>query len=587
MTIDQFSIRNADALKIVECENLPDLMVIAGPNGVGKSTLLQELRDGVNNPGKYDLNISNDTKPIYISPHRAPEELSIDEVTLSKSESEGFIDSMSEGSFKVGRSPDLPTLLRQSRPRSRFQADFAPYFEVKRELADLYRERSEIAISIVDRENYVRREDLPEISEPIKKTVDYLLPGISFEEIRRENNEYKILFRNPTDDIVEFDELSSGERDSLAIAFSFLSFQLSKNLKDTKGESTDTNDLVILLDGPESYMHPQLQLNILNFIENKIQEQTSINLQVIMVTHSKVIIDNVPEQSLYYLFYYEKMKGENQLKPATELPTELKEVISEEIGLSALSSGEDLLLVEGVTDREVFGRIDPELEAYISIIPIGGKEAIIGLDNALNEIVPKLEESSINLYAIVDRDRNLSLNSNVNQNVHVLPATMVENLVLKPGPLFSTLEEILGRELEKKGITTPSDIEDRLANIVQKDSFIDQESQLRWNEQFNPLNISYRGYDKSSGFGSIEEFAKNELKNHLNDVDDYRTVREEVIQSAHSEQLDKLHGKNILSQISNTFGVESNRLLRMTASRVEMDHLPQETKKFLEQIKSG
>lgn len=112
---------------------------------------------------------------------------------------------------------------------------------------------------------------------------------------------------------------------------------------------------------------------------------------------------------------------------------------------------------------------------------------------------------------------------------------MVENLVLKPGPLFSTLKEILGRELENGGITSPSDIENKLANIVQNDSFIGQESQLRWNEQFNPLNISYKGYDRSSGFGSIEEFAKNELENHLNEVDDYNIVRKEVIQSAHRE----------------------------------------------------
>ena len=65
MALKSFKIENIKALGLAECELVPRVMVIAGPNGVGKSTLLYEIsqqRGTVSDP---------DTKLLYQPPHRA------------------------------------------------------------------------------------------------------------------------------------------------------------------------------------------------------------------------------------------------------------------------------------------------------------------------------------------------------------------------------------------------------------------------------------------------------------------------------------------------------------------------------------
>jgi len=454
-------------------------------------------------------------------------------------------------------------------------------------MAEFHRDRSEISISIVDQKGHVFEEDLPNIYQPIEEAVDRLLPGIQFESIERQDDEYKIQFRNRTGEIVTFDQMSSGERDVLAIVFSFLGSILSNRIAEAKDELVDSDNIVILMDDPEAYMHPQLQLKFLNYITRHLETENEygIDIQVIMVGHSKVIIDNIPRDSLYYLFFSDQIEGNNQLKRASDLPSELEDIISEEIGLSVLASGEDLLLVEGSTDREILIRIDEDIEKSTTIVPIGGKKSILGLDKAFNKLIPELRQSNIHLYAIVDRDRDLSLDNQISSNIHPLPVTMIENLVLKPGPLFSTIEHVLGDELDRTEWSGPDDIKTLLEQIVRDSDFIERESQLRWNEDFNPLNVDYKGYQRSTGFATIEDFAKNCVANRLNEVDDFSDIHREVEGFAQRKEFGELHGKYILAQVSNEFNIEQGRLLRMTADRISLDDLPQETKQYLQSIK--
>jgi len=44
MALKSFRIQPIKALGLSECTKIPKVMVIAGPNGVGKSTLLDEIR---------------------------------------------------------------------------------------------------------------------------------------------------------------------------------------------------------------------------------------------------------------------------------------------------------------------------------------------------------------------------------------------------------------------------------------------------------------------------------------------------------------------------------------------------------------
>lgn len=108
---------------------------------------------------------------------------------------------------------------------------------------------------------------------------------------------------------------------------------------------------------------------------------------------------------------------------------------------------------------------------------------------------------------------------------------------------------------------------------------------MRWNEQFNPFNLNYSSYEASEGFGSIEEFAQNELTTKLDNVKDFSQIKEEVKELVENGNIDKLHGKRILNKLSAKFGIDSGVLLRMCASELEYQDLPEETIDFLDGVR--
>src|SRR5947208_2068735 len=61
-----FRAENLRALRLVACDDVPPVMVIAGPNGVGKSTLLSAIHRKL-----ITLSFDVDTQILYQPPHRA------------------------------------------------------------------------------------------------------------------------------------------------------------------------------------------------------------------------------------------------------------------------------------------------------------------------------------------------------------------------------------------------------------------------------------------------------------------------------------------------------------------------------------
>ncbi|NIO38194.1 AAA family ATPase, partial [Candidatus Bathyarchaeota archaeon] len=78
-----------------------------------------------------------------------------------------------------------------------------------------------------------------------------------------ERDTYKVYFKNRIGERVEFDYLSSGEKDILALVFPFVEKRVERELSRVKGESILGEDLVFLIDSPEAYLHPELQTRFL------------------------------------------------------------------------------------------------------------------------------------------------------------------------------------------------------------------------------------------------------------------------------------------------------------------------------------
>jgi energy-coupling factor transporter ATP-binding protein EcfA2 len=594
MPLPQFEFVNEGPIEKVECPEVPNLMIIAGPNGVGKTTLLDNIAESIED-GTFSTGPVGKTNAAFVGPHRGLQgEIELQEQQLigTPSHSSNYLYSKSASDATnlrdfLDSSAGRGIPRRPYNDRNRTESDELPYFEVQRRLAQINHDLRDYSWERIKEEGEFNDEELLNWTSTLSDAIDQVLPGIELEGIEKtEEYKYVLKFQNRDGSVVRFHELSSGEKDAVALLFLLIEDDIEKEFRKTDVIERSDEDLVILYDSPEAYLHPQLQLNFINYIKDNVQKKKGPerSVQVIIATHSKMIIDNVPDQSLYYLFFADQIEG-NQLKPASDLPDELRQLITEEIGLTALSSGEDLLLVEGSSDREVFHRIDTGIEAGLSVIPIGGKEPIMNLDEAFNILIPKLEQSGVNLYAIVDRDRDLDLDRDVSNNIHTLPATSVENLVLQPEAIFRTVQEILGEDLDEERYDRPEDIEQLLQNIVSDEGFVEWEAQLRWNEQFNPFNISYSSFQASEGFPDIETFAKNEVENQLNDIEGFSDIRDDVKQMAENGEFNELHGKKILAEISNEFNIPTDRLLRMSAKRIELGDLPKETQTFLKNAK--
>ena len=74
MPLEKFSIKGTSVIKNAECDKVSDLMVIAGPNGVGKSTLVETIAMMLRgeNPTNCNITTSGSPQPVYFSPHRSP-----------------------------------------------------------------------------------------------------------------------------------------------------------------------------------------------------------------------------------------------------------------------------------------------------------------------------------------------------------------------------------------------------------------------------------------------------------------------------------------------------------------------------------
>ena len=115
----------------------------------------------------------------------------------------------------------------------------------------------------------------------LKEVFSEIELSISFEELDENENIY---FKNSFDELVKIDDLSTGEKEILNKAFYFF--------------VNETKDSVILIDEPEISLHPSWQSYILKLYKNLAQK---FNNQIIIATHSPQLIASTPNENLIIL----------------------------------------------------------------------------------------------------------------------------------------------------------------------------------------------------------------------------------------------------------------------------------------------
>lgn len=558
-------------------------MIITGPNGVGKSTLLEEIVTFLQGKRKGNISVkmSNSPKPVYLPPHRTPARGNLPKSLPLINPHRRYRDTLGLEQFSINDiGLGLPDILRYTPVRSRLDPDATPYFEVKYRLTQLEQEFKDTVAEVYRKRKEVPPDYMPDIHKPLKDAVKHLLPGLEFDQIIVEDNTYRIYFKNRTGASVEFDYLSSGEKDLLALIFPFVEKLVEKNLAVAKGESVSEENLVFLIDGPEAYLHPELQRRFLKYARNLIKN-TEEKLQFLIVTHSTTIINEAKSEELYVLLFPDQVE-DNQLNRVSSEADKLHVIqdILGDIGLAALSAGKPILILEGKMDAEILELLIPNVREFFILRWLGGKGRILRFIKALEVAIPEFLARGFKIFAVLDKDSG-GIVKNEKGIVFTWPVACIENFLLADYEvLHKTLEVVAGKDkLLSLNVKSQKEVEKLVKDIIREPETI--EELVKTTGRFMKI-----AYDEIKGL--TDEEKRGRILKAFESWKERLERREEEIKTITNDverALKELDGKVILHAIAKRTSTKSEHLARSIADKMrEMERVPAEVANLVQSI---
>lgn len=587
MPITNFEIKNEKVIKFAKCENVPKIMIIAGPNGVGKSTLLYKIKKN-----------TTTTKPeiFYILPHRGHRRTKVLAQALLASEKRygNFVKDLTLPHNVGGPSG----VVVQNINRRQDSIDEAQAF-IKFTIA-------QIEIKCAHKQHqYIRKSDFnypigkaPDVFVPIKEMTKSLLPHLSFKEVSIEDRtNVKILFSTIfTNEIVDIDNLSSGEKEVISIFLPLLEYEMENILKNSfegnESSSHNEDDITMLIDEPDLHIHPSLQMKMLEYMRKKANED---NIQFIIATHSPVFINNATNDELYALV---PPSGENENQLRQVISDEERHNLFKEIygDLTLLTLGKPVILLEGralesskISDQKILETLNDLAKDFI-FIPIGGKSEVKGGIAGLSKILEE-QPAGYQIFAIVDRDYDIG--EDEEERIFRWPFNTIENALLNTEAIANVLKPLTNIEFEE----LHDEIIKALDEIFKE--MIPTEIGARIGKVLKPITMSFNKCSRQEEVeNKVEEFQKavEDIKSKITSIKNYVLPIENEVNLIISEGKANIEfkGKTIIHEFWENFVKKEKRIYigyeefcNLIASEIrKMDKCPQAITDLLSEIKS-
>jgi AAA15 family ATPase/GTPase len=459
MRIKELQLKNYNVIKSAVFADLGPTVVIAGPNGVGKTTvknaIIQTFQNGNPPPGcRIVLEATNEEERAQLNGD--------DQIALPNS---GFFNSV----FRKNRKKisAKTRLIHINSDRQIQNVNFSQYGlnqlgdpegeeiqsqwsldVVNNRFSDvintLYRMKTklitEYGLSAVNafEANEGKTASIQRIkdpAEPFIKIFNELLYPKRMAPIKPSSSSIRFFDEESIER--DFSQLSSGEKEVIAITFDI--------------QLQNPEDCIIVIDEPELHLHPELSYRLIKNL-NSIGK----NNQYILFTHSADIIGSSFDTGVWFLRPKSRTIDENQVKRIDrETLAELSDVPNVREAIGVLSLGKKLVFVEGEDisiDRSVFSSIALSSKKDIAIIPSSNCRMIENLSH-FSEVLSR-GIFGLELKMIRDRDgltesKIAELKTKSNDKLIVLPFYHIENVFLDPDALAASSETILSASKRK------------------------------------------------------------------------------------------------------------------------------------------
>jgi predicted ATPase len=471
MRIKELKINNWKVIRQADFLDLSDFVVIAGPNGVGKTKIKEAIVHIFQNNGNPPAGSS------VILQATNEEEITAwkyDEVTLPQSFFVSFFNKNTKRLKTKSRLIQIDSnrnvenvhfeqLTFQSigNPETEEVGHNYGYNIVKDRFVDicrtLHRLKSKEVTNVYSEYNSKvsgagQQVTLNKLPDPTAKYIDVfgklLYPK---KMLPIDINSSTIQYNDEDGNTRQFSELSSGEREVVILTFDIL--------------TQSPEDCLILIDEPEVHLHPELTFRLIKVLKS-IGERN----QFFLFTHSADIIGNSLDTGVHFIRPKSRVPSGNQIVKVDENNIDaFKNIpnIRETIGM--VSVGKRLLFVEGNStsiDRNVFATIAKGSKVDVAIIPSNSCSNI----NNMSLITETLEKGLFGVDLFMVRDRDGLTEDQVNNfstkskgRLVFLPYYHIENAFLSPQAI-----EVVAKKILMTKAPTAKQIEDKMLELAKQ-----------------------------------------------------------------------------------------------------------------------
>ena len=404
---------HAEKVAPVHCfsvDQLSDVVVIAGPNGVGKSRLIDGLLQKFQNPNSY-LNIQM-TLEATSSAERTewgkdlldtsiPSDAQILTRTLQKNrsrrqwnssvihfESDRSIQKIDPYNFTWNITDPWLENLSWNQTfgglKARFQDTIHSLFR------KVQSHEKDIARKAIELQKSGQSSMQLDFGDPLKAFKDAFALLVAPKKLLDPDPKDQHLYYEYEGQKLPLNSLSSGEREVVNIVFDFI--------------LRTSSDCIVFFDEPELHLHPELCYKLLQALRT-----AGTGNQFIFCTHSSSIITASLDQTVVFLATPTQDASGKENNQAIRVEednstNQALKLLGQSIGIVAL--GRRLVLIEGTTsslDKQTYGFLLKNRFPELVLVPTGGKDLIRSFGQIVENVLDKAIWG-VDFFMLCDRD---------------------------------------------------------------------------------------------------------------------------------------------------------------------------------------